>query len=265
MIKSRNARVFAKLKSKIKPKIKPTKSLKTNPKNRSKNASKTAAKVSSKVKANKNIVVSDKVFHQDLILLKHYYPNAHCALNFNNAYQLLVATVLSAQCTDERVNMVTPVLFERYPDAFALAQAKPSDLELIVRSTGFYTVKSKNLIQAAQLLVKNHGGLVPQSLEQLVVLPGVGRKTANVVLGNAYGIASGVVVDTHVSRLSQRMGWTRETSPEKIERDLIQRCGPAEWVMLSHYLISHGRAICKARSPQCSSCFLAETCPKIGL
>lgn len=232
-----------------------------------KNTSKPKAKNKSQKKSvsKKAKFVSDEVFQQDLKLLKHYYPDAHCALNFTNAYQLLVATVLSAQCTDERVNMVTPVLFERYPDAFALAEAKQSDLELIVRSTGFYTMKAKNLIQAARLLVEDHQGQVPKTLEELVVLPGVGRKTANVVLGNVYGIASGVVVDTHVSRLSQRMGWTRETTPEKIEQDLIKRCDSSEWVMLSHYLISHGRAICKARSPLCSQCFLAETCPKIGL
>ncbi|WII70720.1 endonuclease III [Bdellovibrio sp. 22V] len=198
-------------------------------------------------------------------LLRRYYPDAHCALNFTNPYELLVATVLSAQCTDERVNMVTPNLFKKYPTPQKMAKAPVESIEEIIRSTGFYKNKAKSLKTAAETLVEKYKGEIPQNLEALVELPGVGRKTANVVLGNAFGIASGVVVDTHVTRLSNRLGWVKTDNAVIIERELSQKVPKEDWVMLPHYLISHGRAICKARKPACSHCFLEETCPKVGV
>lgn len=198
-------------------------------------------------------------------LLKRYYPDAHCALNYTNPFELLVATILSAQCTDERVNMVTPHLFKKYPTPKALAKAPVESIEEIIRSTGFYKNKAKNLKACAIGLVEKHHGGVPKDLEALVELPGVGRKTANVVLGNAYHIASGVVVDTHVTRLANRLGWVKGDNAVVIERQLAKLVPQEEWIMLSHYLISHGRAVCKARKPACSHCFLEETCPKKGV
>lgn len=194
--------------------------------------------------------------------LKRFYPDAHCALDHSNAFELLVATILSAQCTDERVNKVTPALFTRFPTAFDLAEAQLHDVEKLVMSTNFYKNKSKNLIAMAQILVDRHKGEVPKTMEQLVELPGVGRKTANVVLGNAFNIASGVVVDTHVGRLSLRLGWTENKDPVKIEQDLNQLIPKADWVLVAHLLISHGRKICKARNPDCPNCFLFDLCPK---
>ncbi|MCC2678751.1 MAG: endo III-related endonuclease [Pseudobdellovibrio sp.] len=203
----------------------------------------------------------------DLVLkeLKKHYPDAHCALNFTTPFELLVATALSAQCTDERVNKVTPDLFKKYPDAKAMAKAPVEDLEEMIRSTGFYKNKAKNLKACAIDLVEKHNGEVPKTMEELYQLAGVGRKTANVVLGNAYGISSGVVVDTHVTRLSNRFGWVSETDAVKIEAVLNKICPQDDWIMLSHYLISHGRAICVARSPKCPSCFLNNVCPKRGV
>jgi endonuclease-3 len=198
---------------------------------------------------------------QNLQLLNHYYPHVRCALNYETPYQLLVATVLSAQCTDERVNQVTPELFRQYPDPVAMSQARLDVVEKLIHSTGFYKNKSKNLVEAAKLLVQKHQGQVPQNLESLVQLPGVGRKTANVVLGNVWGIVSGIVVDTHVSRLTQRLGWTKEKTPEKIENDLMKIVPKDQWIQVSHLLIQHGRGPCKARSPDCSHCFLQESCP----
>ncbi|MFM6926891.1 MAG: endonuclease III [Bdellovibrio sp.] len=200
-----------------------------------------------------------------IALFKRYYPDAHCALNHRNPFELLVATVLSAQCTDERVNMVTPALFEKFPTPQAMAKAKISELEALVRSTGFYKNKAKNLKSCAQDLVEKHKGKIPQDLEALVELAGVGRKTANVVLGNAFDIASGVVVDTHVSRLSNRLGWVKTENAVLIEKQLCKEVPQEDWIMLSHYLISHGRAVCKARKPDCAHCFLEETCPKKGV
>lgn len=202
---------------------------------------------------------------ETLALLKRYYPDAHCALNHNNAFELLVATVLSAQCTDERVNMVTPALFKKYPTPQKMAKAPVEDLENLVRSTGFFKNKAKNLKGAAARLVELHNGEIPQELEALVELPGVGRKTANVVLGNAFDIKSGIVVDTHVTRLSRRLGWVKTDNAVIIEKQLCQRVPKDDWVMFSHYLISHGRAICKARKPDCHHCFLEETCPRKGV
>ncbi|WP_347356191.1 endonuclease III [Bdellovibrio sp.] len=198
-------------------------------------------------------------------LLKRYYPDAHCALNYTNPFELLVATILSAQCTDERVNMVTPHLFKKYPTPKAMAKAPVESIEEIIRSTGFFKNKAKNLKACATALVEKHKGEVPQDLEALVELAGVGRKTANVVLGNAYGIPSGIVVDTHVTRLSNRLGWVKTDNAVMIERQLSKLVPQEDWIMLSHYLISHGRAVCKARKPACSHCFLEETCPKKGV
>ncbi|KYG69420.1 endonuclease III [Bdellovibrio bacteriovorus] len=200
-----------------------------------------------------------------LALFKRYYPDAHCALNFTNPFELLVATVLSAQCTDERVNMVTPALFKKYPTPQKMAKAPVEDIEQLIRSTGFFKNKANNLKQAAIQLTEKHKSEIPQNLEALVELPGVGRKTANVVLGNAFGIASGIVVDTHVTRLSYRLGWTQTDNAVLIEKELVKHVPEEDWVMFSHYLISHGRAICKARKPDCSHCFLEETCPKKGV
>lgn len=197
--------------------------------------------------------------------LKDHYPEAHCTLVFKNPFELLIATMLSAQCTDERVNKVTQVLFKKYPDAKSISKLEISVLEGLVRSTGFYHNKAKNIKQCCQILVRKYKGQVPKTMDQLYELPGVGRKTANVVLGNAYHIPSGVVVDTHVTRLANRMGWVQGLDAVKIEQQLNSMCPKENWVILSHYLIAHGRAICKARSPQCEQCFLQSPCPKLGV
>jgi endonuclease III len=193
--------------------------------------------------------------------LAAHYPNAHCALDFATPFQLLIATILSAQCTDKRVNMVTPALFSRYPTPAALAGANPEELEQLIKSTGFFRSKAKSLIGMAAGVVARHAGRVPDEMDLLVELPGVGRKTANVVLGNAYDKNEGVVVDTHVSRVSQRLGLTTQTDPVKIEADLVKLYPPDRWTMLSHLLIEHGRTICVARRPKCEICFLEDVCP----
>jgi endonuclease-3 len=189
------------------------------------------------------------------------YPDAKCSLDFRNAYELLVATILSAQCTDERVNMVTPALFERYPSPEDLAGARPGELEEMIRSTGFFRNKTKSLLGMASAVVDRHSGAVPSDFDDMVRLPGVGRKTANVVLGNAYGINAGIAVDTHVKRVSGRLGLTRHTDPEKIEPDLMKLAPRDEWTDLSHLLIYHGRAVCKAPKPRCEECVLNDICP----
>ena len=193
--------------------------------------------------------------------LRTTYPDAHCELDHKGAFQLLIATILSAQCTDVRVNMVTPALFKKYPDAKTLAAAKQEDVEDLVRSTGFFRNKAKNLIAAAQALVREHDSEVPRDLDNLTHLPGVGRKTANVVLGNAYGIEAGVVVDTHVARLSKRLGLTKHTDPVKIEKDLMKVIPRDAWTLWSHLLIWHGRRRCSARKPDCPNCELRTLCP----
>jgi len=193
--------------------------------------------------------------------LKKAYPGATCALDHHSPYQLLVATVLSAQCTDVRVNMVTPSLFAKYPTAEGLAQAEQADVEAIIRSTGFFRNKAKNLIGMAGALMDRHDGKVPADMEQLRRLPGVGRKTANVVLGNAFGMNEGVTVDTHVARLSKLLGLTRHTDPIKIETDLMALVPRKDWTILSHLLIWHGRQVCIARRPKCGICVLASLCP----
>jgi endonuclease-3 len=197
--------------------------------------------------------------------LKNAYPDAHCELDFSNPFQLVCATILSAQCTDVRVNMVTPTLFAQYPDAQALAAARQEDVEEIIRSTGFFRNKAKSLIGMAQAVVAEQGGDIPASMDALVKLPGVGRKTANVVLGNAFAINEGVVVDTHVARVSGRLGLTAHTDPVKIEQDLMRLAPREEWTLLSHLLIFHGRRICIARKPRCRECVLAPLCPSAEL
>jgi endonuclease-3 len=193
------------------------------------------------------------------------YPDATCALKHESAYELLVATILSAQCTDERVNMVTPILFAKYPDVESLAVATQADVEEIVRSTGFFRAKASSLRGMAQGVIERFGGQIPRSLDDLVTLPGVGRKTANVVLGTVWGIASGVVVDTHVKRITALLGITKSTSPEQIERDLMPIIPQSEWVNFSHRLIHHGRRICIARRPKCLECSLLSCCRRVGL
>jgi endonuclease-3 len=194
-------------------------------------------------------------------LLTEEYPDARCALTHTNAYQLGVATILSAQTTDERVNMVTPVLFEWYPTPDLLADAPPEDVEKIIRSTGFFRNKTKNIIGFAQGVTDRHGGEVPRTMGELTALPGVGRKTANVILGNAFGISEGVVVDTHVKRLSTLLGFTKEKTPEKIEKDLVGLFPVERWTLLSHLLIFHGRQVCIARRPRCEACVMSHLCP----
>ena len=193
--------------------------------------------------------------------LDEMYPAATCELVHDNAFQLIVATILSAQCTDKRVNMVTPEVFRRWPDAASLARAKPKELEKVIQSTGFFRAKTKNLIGMAKGLVKNHGGEVPREMDALLPLPGVARKTANVVLGTAFGIADGVVVDTHVARLSARLALSDEEDPKKIERDLMEKIPRDRWIQFSHQLIWHGRRTCFARKPNCAACLLAPHCP----
>jgi len=194
-------------------------------------------------------------------LLYEEYPDARCALDFVDPYQLSVATILSAQTTDERVNMVTPELFRRYPTPQALAGAMQEEVEDLIRSTGFFRNKARSIIGFARGVVAEHGGEVPRTLEELTALPGVGRKTANVILGNAFGVAEGVVVDTHVKRLSQRLGLSRENTAEKIERDLMKIFPRERWTMLAHLLIWHGRRVCDARKPRCEACVVSHLCP----
>jgi endonuclease III len=197
--------------------------------------------------------------------LESAYPDAACALLHSDPYQLLVATILSAQCTDARVNMVTPELFRLFPNSVALAKADQAELESLIRSTGFFRAKSRNLLAMAKKVAEDHDGMIPSDLNALTALPGVGRKTANVVLGTAFGIASGVVVDTHVKRLARRLGLSSRATPEQIEQDLMQVVPRAGWVDLSHRLIHHGRRVCLARRPRCEACSLASICPKIGV
>jgi endonuclease-3 len=200
-----------------------------------------------------------------LIRLKRLYPEAPCTLNYETPVQLLVATILSAQCTDDRVNLVTPALFERFPDAVALGNADLEDLESLVRSTGFYRNKSKNIKGACQAIVNKFNNQVPQRMELLLELPGVARKTANVVLAHAFGINMGVTVDTHVKRLSQRLGLTEHTDPIRIERDLMVLLPQPDWENWSIRLVYHGRAVCNARNPACNICELADLCPSANI
>lgn len=193
------------------------------------------------------------------------HPGASCSLDFDSPYQLVIATILSAQCTDKRVNLVTPQLFARWPDPRSLAAAKPAQVEGVIRSTGFFRAKAKSLLGCARGLVDRHGGEVPTTLEELVRLPGVGRKTANVVLGSAFGITSGVVVDTHVGRICRRLGLTTHTDAVRAERDLVRLVPRDHWIGFSHRLIEHGRTVCPARGPRCEQCPLADLCPRVGV
>lgn len=197
--------------------------------------------------------------------LRQAHPDAHCALDYETPLQLLVATILSAQCTDERVNQVTPELFRRYPDVQALAAANRQELEEIIYSTGFYRQKARFIQEASQRLLRDFDGEVPGSLEQLLTLTGVARKTANVVMGEIFGVAEGVVVDTHVKRLSQRLGLSAEKTPEKIERDLMALLPREFWIEISHLLVFHGRRICTARKPDCAGCPVNDICPSAFL
>lgn len=200
-----------------------------------------------------------------LVRLKRIYPDATCSLNHSSPVQLLVATILSAQCTDERVNKVTPALFAQFPDAEAIAKAELSEIEELVKSTGFYRNKAKNIQAACRKIVSDFGGQVPNRMEDLLTLAGVARKTANVVLAHAFGINAGVTVDTHVKRLSNRLGFTTHEDPVRIERDLMKLLPQADWENWSIRLIYHGRAVCKARSPECNICQLADLCPSANL
>ncbi|HSM14358.1 MAG TPA: endonuclease III [Thermoanaerobaculia bacterium] len=197
--------------------------------------------------------------------LRSEYPDAHCALDHRDPLELLVATILSAQCTDARVNQVTPELFRRFPRARDYAEAGLDELERLIQSTGFFRNKARSLQGLGAALVERHGGEVPSTMEELVELPGVGRKTANVVLGNAFGIDEGIVVDTHVGRLARRLALTREEDPVRVERDLVELFPRAAWTLLAHLLISHGRAVCRAPRPRCAQCVLADLCPSAEL
>jgi endonuclease III len=193
------------------------------------------------------------------------YPGAVCSLDFSSPLELLVATILSAQCTDVRVNLVTKSLFDKYPTAAHYARVAPAELERDIQSTGFFRNKAKSIRNCCKTLLENYDGQVPKEMDKLVELPGVGRKTANVVLGTAFGIAVGVVVDTHVTRIARRLGLTSEKDPVKIERDLMEQFASKEWIALSHRLIQHGRRCCTARKPKCDECPLESLCPKIGV
>jgi endonuclease III len=194
-------------------------------------------------------------------LLAEEYPDAHCELDYQDAFQLAVATILSAQTTDVTVNGVTPELFRRFPTPEALAQAPLEDVEKLIHRTGFFRNKAKNITGFARALVEKHGGVVPKTIEELTALPGVGRKTANVILGNAFAIDEGVVVDTHVNRLSNRLRFTKEETPERIEEDLMEIFPQEQWTMLSHLLIWHGRRVCEAKKPRCEVCNVSHLCP----
>lgn len=199
-----------------------------------------------------------------LARLREEFPGADCSLDHADAFQLLVSTILSAQCTDARVNAVTPALFRRFPSPAAMASAG-AELEELIRSTGFFNAKAKSIRGACRAIVVEHGGKVPRTMAELVALPGVGRKTANVVLGNAFGVPGGVVVDTHVGRLARRLGWSTHADPEKVERDLNALLPREGWVFAGHALILHGRRTCTSRSPRCAGCPLEELCPKVGV
>lgn len=213
-------------------------------------------------KFSKKTARSEKRRHARLLeKLRDLYPEAECALHFGNPFELLVATILSAQSTDKTVNQITPALFQKYPAPAAMAEADINELEALIRSSGFFHNKAKNLQAGAAAIINEHHGEVPRTMAELIALPGVGRKTANVVLGNAFGINTGVVVDTHIRRISQRLGFTKEQNPEKIERDLMSIVPQEDWTVFAHRMIQHGRQICQARRPKCNECLLAPECP----
>ena len=197
---------------------------------------------------------------QIIKILNEKYPDPKCALDHMTPWELLVATILSAQCTDKRVNMITPALFKKYPTIEAFAQADITELEKYIHSAGFYHNKAKNIINCAKELIKQYNAVLPQNIDELTKLPGVGRKTANVLLGNAFGKNEGIVVDTHVSRLSQKIGLTKQSDPEKIEKDLMKIVDKKQWTNFSHWLILHGRETCIARRPKCNECIISDFC-----
>ena len=197
--------------------------------------------------------------------LKNLYPEAHCSLSYKTPFQLLIATILSAQCRDERVNKITPILFLRFPTPLAMSKAKPKELEKCIRATGFYRHKAKNIIAGAKILHEKYGDQVPPSLKLLIQMPGIGRKTANVVLGNAFHSPEGVVVDTHVKRISFRLGLTQHRDPLKVEQDLNRQIPRKYWIDFPHWLITHGRLICHARHPKCPQCSLLDLCAQKGI
>lgn len=212
------------------------------------------------------MAVDKKKYAAEVIArLRTAYPDAHCALNHANPFELLIATILSAQCTDARVNIVTAELFRKYHGPADYLKITQRELEKDIHSTGFFRNKAKNIQAACKRIIEEYGGEVPQTMKELLTLGGVARKTANVVLGNAFGIASGVVVDTHVSRISQLLGLTKNKTPEKIERDLQELIPKKDWVMFPHWMIHHGRAVCIARRPKCDECVLNDICPKVGV
>jgi endonuclease-3 len=217
------------------------------------------------VSINHKLAASKQRALEILVRLKRLYPDATCSLNYETPVQLLVATILSAQCTDERVNLVTPELFRQFPDAAAIASADLTEIETLIKSTGFYRNKAKNIQAACHMIVTQFTGQVPKLMEELLKLPGVARKTANVVLAHAYGINAGVTVDTHVKRLSNRLGLTEHSDPVRIERDLMELLPQADWENWSIRLIYHGRAVCTARNPACDRCILADLCPSVDL
>lgn len=214
--------------------------------------------------AQKTIAAERKRMGEILAILKREYPDAHCSLVYSSPFQLLAATVLSAQCTDERVNRVTPGLFKRFPTPAAMANAEIEELESLVRSTGFFRSKAKSLQDLSRALVQEHGGVVPKNREALTQMRGVGRKTANVVLGVAFGVPA-LVVDTHVGRLSRRMGFTREKDPVKVEMKMMEIVPETDWTLYAHLLIDHGRKICMARKPTCEVCPVQNLCPRVGV
>jgi len=217
------------------------------------------------VMARENVQTKAVRLQKIIVRLKQAYPDAHCELDHTNPLELLVATILSAQCTDKRVNLVTADLFKNYRSADDYARAPLPDLERAIKTTGFFRNKAKSIKACCQALVQKHAGQVPRTMEQLTQLGGVGRKTANVVLGNAFGVNCGVVVDTHVARLSQRLGLTKEQAPEKIEQELMKQVPQEQWTMLSHWLIWHGRRRCSARNPDCMGCEIKVLCPRVGV
>ena len=221
-----------------------------------------ATKISPKAARAKKICPA--YVEQVISFFDEYYPEAGCSLEFDNPFQLLVATILSAQCTDERVNKTTPALFAHYPTPASMAGANPESLEGLIKSCGFYHNKAKNILAASSRITHHHQGIVPHTLDELVELPGVGRKTANVVLGNAFGVP-GLTVDTHLGRLSRRLGLSSQDNPEKVEADLARTIPQPRWTLFSHQAIAHGRAICQSRKPRCGECPLGPICPKIGV
>lgn len=243
------------------PKVVPKVARKAAPKAASKAARKASPKIVSKLPPKRGKRRPPAPPAEVFARLQREYPDAHCELDHENAYQLLAATILSAQCTDKRVNEVTPALFQRYPTPVALANADPAELEVLIKPTGFFRNKTKSLIGMATGIVEAFGRRVPRTLDELITLPGVGRKTANVVLGVAFDTPEGVVVDTHVGRVSRRLGLTKQDDPVKVEQDLMREFPREDWTALSHLLIFHGRRVCVARRPRCAACVLNDICP----